>query len=268
MANATQEQAQVPPEAQKALLRKLESLEKVHAASVECQAKFNRRIADDIAAITEAVRALTSAPDSAKAATEDAGDEGTRRLAPDEQAELLATLQHRLEQKPAHYTRPEGIVFADIERALEANPAAMWSLAKMEKTGGEPDVVAVEDDAFIFADCSKESPAGRRNCVYDKKAEKDAKPNSSGSFNGNAVQMAEEFGVDLWSEDFWKMQMAGKYDYQSWSWLQTPAEIRRRGGALIIPVRDDHIILPNYHPASHHSDDGGWRGLLRVQKVS
>jgi len=135
----------------------------------------------------------------------------------------------------------------------------------MEETGGAPDIVAIEDNAFVFADCSTESPAGRGNCVYDKAAEESA----CGTFNGNAADMAQKFGVEMWSPGFYRhMQTSGKFDNRTWSWLKTDAATRSAGDALF-----------GYRYYGKHADVGrsdahqyyyfkAWRGLLRVQKVS
>jgi|GEM_PF-684067 len=244
-----------------------EAIGRYEAAEVHMNRSKQETCRDEVLQKIRETRELLRQQQSASAQTpveaDDAGDKGARQLKPEEQAELLATLKARLEQKPDHYIRSEGIIFADVQRALEANPTAMWSIAKMEETGGSPDVVAVKADAFIFADCSAESPTGRRNCVYDEEAEE----HIIVGFNSNAVQMAERFGVDLWSEDFYrKRQMIGAFDIHSWNWLQTPAEIRKSGRALSgnrfgLGV---HVSQDSVHD---HNDRTGWRGLLRVQKA-
>jgi hypothetical protein len=269
MDKATPEPTQVSPViTPQALLDQLEDLKRTHAESVEIQAESNRRITDGIAQIEETVRALTashSLPNAAAGVTEKV----PRQLTPDEQAKLIATLKARLEEKQA-YDRPKGIDFAKVQKALERDPSGMWSLAQMEKTGGEPGLVAVEDGAYIFADCSAESPAGRRNCVYDKKAEKRAAP----GFTGNADDMADEFGVDLWTEDFFRrMQEIGKFDAHSSSWLQTPVETRKRNYGLTGEY--DESCAGNLPPEPHvfgayafdPSPARGWRGMLRIRKA-
>lgn len=186
-----------------------------------------------------------------------------RQLTPNEKTALLSVLERRFEKKPDHYTRVKGINFADVAKALEANPDAMMSVAKMEETGGEPDIVGVDQDGtFLIADCSAESPQGRRNCVYDKEAEKNAR-----GFNGNAVDMAKEFGVALWSLEFYRaMQQSGKFDRNTWSWVETDAETRKSGGALIGYRRDDVVGVHRYD-ARDRDVRTGWRGVLRVKKA-
>lgn len=190
--------------------------------------------------------------------------EQKRELTVEQKDNLLVTLQHRLSKKANHYKRPEGINFTDVQRAIEANPAVLWSLYKMEETGGAPDIVAVEGSEFVFADCSAESPAGRRNCVYDGVAEKSAR----GTFNGNAVDMSEEFGVEIWSPEFYRqMQTSGKFDRNTWSWLKTNAKTRSAGGALVGFRVGGHVGVGQYD-ARRRYGGRAWRGLLRVQKVS
>lgn len=190
--------------------------------------------------------------------------EQKRELTPEETSGMLALLERRLSQKPDHYTRPEDINFGDVQKSLEADPAALWSIWKMEESGGAPDITAVENGAFIFEDCSKESPAGRRNSVYDKAAEKFV----SGTFNGNAVDMAKEFGIKILSpEEYRRLQTVGKFDSNTWSWVETDAETRSSGGALCGDRIGGRVFVSQFD-AHCLDDDSAWRGLLRVQKVS
>ncbi len=232
---------------------------------VDAVAEIQRKIQD---ATRKEAESLLEGDDSAAAAKvpESSGPvaEQKRELTVEQKEKLLTTLKHRLSQKANHYERPEGINFADVQRALDANPAALWSLSRMEETGGAPDIVAVEHDTFVFADCSEESPAGRRDCVYDKAAEKSV----SGTFNGNAVDAAEGFGVEMWSPEFYRqMQTSGKFDRNTWSWLKTDAETRSTGGAMSGRRYGDFVNVDK-NDARGHRDRRAWRGLLRVQKVS
>lgn len=189
--------------------------------------------------------------------------EKKREISLEKKSQLLALLEQRLGSKPDHYQRPKGINFADVQRALEAEPAALWSLWHMQESGGEPDIVSVENDAFLFADCSAESPAGRRNCVFDKEAEESASP----AFNGNAVDMAAEYGVDIWSSDFYKtMQKEGKFDSKTWSWHATDAGTRSSGFALYGSRLGVHVRVVR-GSASVHYERGAWRGLRWVKKA-
>ncbi len=171
-----------------------------------------------------------------------------RELTPEQQAELLSALEVRLTRKQ-HYQQVKGVNFAEVKAALEANPELMNSLAQMEQTGGAPNVIAVEDDAFIFGDCSAESP-NRRNITYDQ-----------------ATEMAKKFGVDMMSEDVYrKMQETGEFDISTWSWLATPADIKEAGHALV-GGRDDAVVDVYQNNAHHHNAYKGWRGVLRVPKA-
>lgn len=200
--------------------------------------------------------AAAKAPKSSESVAEQ-----KRELTVEQKERLLQTLQNRLSRKAGHYARPEEINFGEVKTALEANPAALWSLSRMEETGGLPDIVAIEDNTFVFADCSAESPAGRRNCVYDKEAEKIA----HGTFNGNAVDMAEEFGVEMWSPEFYRtMQDLGKFDRNTWSWLKTDAKTRSTGFALRGGRFGDLVFVVQGFAHGHYVD-GAWRGLLRVE---
>jgi len=172
-----------------------------------------------------------------------------RELKPEKKAELLSALETRFATKPEHYKRHEGVDFAEVKKALEANPALMYSLAQMENTGGAPDIIAVEEDAFVFGDCSAESP-DRRDLTYDQ-----------------AAEMAKEFGVEMMTKKIYRaMQESGRFDMNTWSWLATPADFRERGNAL----RGRRIgvgVNVNRGNAENHDPLGGWRGLLRVPKA-
>ncbi len=185
---------------------------------------------------------------------ESVGEEAREVLA----KRFLSILENRFSSKPEHYKRVEGVNFAEVEKSLEADPALIYSLARMEETGGEPDIIAVEDDAFIFADCSSQTPEGRINCVYDKEAEKGTK-----GLNGNAVDMAKESGVELVDRQVHKkMQEIGKFDSGTWSFLKTPDDIREGGYALYGYSYD--VGTRVIRDGNSHNIYGGWRGVLRV----
>ena len=191
-------------------------------------------------------------------------DAEVRELTPEKQAQLFSTLEARFNSKPEHYKRVEGVSFTEVEKSLEADPALIYSFARMEETGGEPDIIAVEDDAFIFADCSKESPTGRRNCVYDKESEKDIQTEG---FNGNAVDMAQDFGVELMDESaYMEMQKSGEFDSNTWSWFKTPADFRETGCAFF-GYRHGAEVVKCPRSAYSHGGGEGWRGWLRVPKA-
>jgi len=199
----------------------------------------------------------TEAPDETKksldtrtAVSENLSAQETHKLTPEQQAELFSALEARFAKQPEHYKRPEGIDFAEVRKALEANPALMYSLAQMENTGGAPDIIAVEKDAFVFGDCSAESP-NRRNFTYDQ-----------------AAIQAKEFGVDMMSEGVYRgMQESGKFDHlETWSWLATPDDIRSDGYALFGFRRNDVVSVDGDDPLDPEPF-GGWRGVLRVPRV-
>jgi len=181
-----------------------------------------------------------------------------RELSPKHQAKIFSVLKARFKSKPEHYKRLEDVSFSEVRAALEANPDLIYSLYKMHQTGGQPDIIAVEPDAFIFGDCSVESPNERRNLTYDE-----------------AVEMAKEFGVDIMSEEtYWEMQKTGEFDIETLSWLKTPAEMRKAGDARY-GNRFEYTEDPSYRGSwwLHNSTDShyrhkGWRGVLRVPRLS
>ncbi|HEC21077.1 MAG TPA: DUF4256 family protein [Candidatus Peregrinibacteria bacterium] len=178
--------------------------------------------------------------------------EESRELTPEQQEAFLSTLETRFSQKPDHYERSRGIKFDEVKTALEANPALMYSLAKMEETGGEPDIIAVEGDLFIFADYSAESPSGRRHLTYDE-----------------AAEMAKEFGVDMMTENVYrKIQETGKFDRDTWSLLATPADVRETGSALDGNRDGDGVNVNRYGGTRVSYGNRGWRGVLRVPKAA
>jgi hypothetical protein len=201
---------------------------------------------------------------SAQAARTAKGGSGTARrnedLSPQQSEELLMTLQTRFE-KNMH--RHKGITWAKVRSKLEAHPAKLSSLQEMERTGGEPDVVGHDAKAgeYIFYDCSAESPDGRRSVCYDREAldsRKEHKPASS------AMDMAGEMGIELLTEEEYRaLQKLGEFDLKTSSWIATPAEIRKLGGALFCDRRYDHVFV--YHNgASSYYAARGFRGSLRV----
>jgi len=159
--------------------------------------------------------------------------------------------------------RHKGLNWADVQARLEANPEKVRSLNEMEKTGGEPDVIGRDKKSgeFIFCDCSPESPAGRRSLCYDREAldaRKEAKPKN------DAVSLAAAIGIELPTEDEYReLQKLGGFDTKTSSWVKTPSDIRKLGGALFMDRRYDHVFL--YHNgASSYYAARGFRGLLRV----
>jgi hypothetical protein len=190
-----------------------------------------------------------------------------RELLSEKAAKLLAILKKRFEAKDKQYKSAEGIKWEDVEKRLEANPAKLWSLNEMERTGGEPDLVEIDKKTgeYIFMDCSAESPTGRRNCVYDREGEAKLKKDfPRESCSSNAVSMAALMGVDILNEkEYMDLQTKGKFDRNTWSWIKTPIDRRRDGVALGGDCRGDGVRV---YPHTPHTriDDRGWRGALRV----
>lgn len=183
-----------------------------------------------------------------------------KELSLQQQEELLSVLKARFEKNK---NRHQGLKWTDVQAKLEANPDKLWSLDEMEITGGEPDVVDYDANTgeFIFYDCAAESPKGRRSVCYDHEAleaRKEHKPANS------AVEMAADMGIALLTEEQYRqMQQLGNFDLKTSSWVQTPAEIRKRGGALFCDRRYDTVFL--YHNgADSYYAARGFRGSLRV----
>ena len=177
-----------------------------------------------------------------------------------EQEELLKTLKARFEK---NMNRHKGLDWAKVQAKLEANPEKLRSLNEMETTGGEPDVVGHDKKSgeYIFYDCSAESPKGRRSICYDREAleaRKEHKPKDS------AVNMAAGMGIELLTEEQYReLQKLGNFDLKTSSWVKTPTEIRKLGGALFCDRRYDHVFL--YHNgADSYYAARAFRGSLRV----
>jgi hypothetical protein len=177
-----------------------------------------------------------------------------------QQEALLKALKTRFEQ---HMRRHPGLAWADVEAKLAANPEKLWSLQEMERTGGEPDVVG-QDQAtgeYIFYDCAAESPTGRRNVCYDHAGLMSRKENRP---ENNALDMATAMGVELLTEaQYRELQTLGEFDTKTSSWVQTPAAIRKLGGALFADRRYDHVFVYHNGAQSYYAARG-FRGSLRV----
>ena len=173
---------------------------------------------------------------------------------------LLATLQARFE---AHPGRHPGLAWADVAARLAAAPHALETLAAMEDSGGEPDVIGRDADGHrvIFCDCSAESPAGRRSLCYDDEAWQARRENRPA---GSAMAAADAMQVTLLSEDDYRqLQERGEFDLKTSSWLATPADVRRRGGALFGDRRYGRVFVYHNGAQSYYAARG-FRGLLRV----
>lgn len=183
-----------------------------------------------------------------------------KELTASQREALLGTLQARFE---ANMDRHRGLDWASVQARLEAKPASLWSLAEMERTGGEPDVVDYDEATgeVVFYDCSAESPKGRRNVCYDREAQESRKEHRP---ENNAVEMAAAMGIELLTEAQYRaLQALGAFDTKTSSWVKTPADIRARGGALFGDRRYGHVFV--YHNgAQSYYGVRGFRGSLRV----
>lgn len=183
-----------------------------------------------------------------------------RTLGPGRIQELLETLRGRFE---ANVSRHEDLQWVDVEPRLVARPEKLWSLSAMEATGGEPDVVGrdAKTGEYIFYDCSKESPAGRRSTCYDPAAlesRKKHKPETS------AVAMATEMGAELLSEEQYRaLQELGAFDTKTSSWLRTPPDVRERGGAIFGDRRYGRVFVYHNGAESYYAARG-FRCVLGV----
>jgi hypothetical protein len=185
---------------------------------------------------------------------------GTMR-SPDARDMLFAALEARFAQHAARHT---GLTWAAVRERLEAAPPEKaWSLGEMERTGGEPDVFGRDDatGAFLFCDCAPESPAGRRSLCFDAAAlaaRKTAKPAHS------AAGLAAEMGVSLMTEtEYRALQRLGEFDLKTSSWIETPADIRAKGGALFCDRRYGHVFVYHNGAESYYAARG-FRAILRV----
>lgn len=183
-----------------------------------------------------------------------------QELSTEQREALLTTLKARFEKNKNRHT---DIEWAAVQAKLEANPAKLWSLDKMEETGGEPDIVGYDQQTgeYVFYDCSAESPKGRRSICYDREAldaRKEHKPADS------AMDMAAAMGIELLTEEEYRaLQELGAFDLKTSSWIRTPAAIRKLGGALFCDRRYNHVFV--YHNgADSYYAARGFRGSLRV----
>jgi hypothetical protein len=185
---------------------------------------------------------------------------GQKELSPKQREELLRTLQARF---LANMPRHKGLVWGDVEDKLESNAEKLWSLSEMERTGGEPDIVGQDKKTgeYIFYDCSAESPKDRRSLCYDREAlesRKEHKPKDS------ALDMAAAIGIELLTEEQYReSQKLGEFDTKTSSWVKTPSNIRKLGGALFCDRRYDTVFVYHNGAESYYAARG-FRGSLRV----
>jgi hypothetical protein len=182
------------------------------------------------------------------------------KLSPEQHEEIMGALKARFEK---NMIRHIGLEWVKVQSKLEANTEKLWSLHEMERTSGEPDVVSHDEETgeYIFCDCSAESPKGRRSVCYDREAlesRKEHKPKNS------AMDMADSMGIELLTEEqYHELQKLGNFDTKTSSWVQTPSEIRKLGGAIFADFRYGHVFV--YHNgAESYYGVRGFRGSLRV----
>ena len=181
-------------------------------------------------------------------------------LSPEQRKGLLGTLKTRFEK---NMNRHPGLEWPKIQAKLEANPEKLWSLHEMERTGGEPDVVGHDQKTgeHIFYDCSAESPKGRRSLCYDREALDSRKENKPA---GSALDMAAATGSDLLTEEQYReLQKLGEFDTKTSSWIKTPSNIRKLGGALFCDRRFDTVFVYHNGAESYYAARG-FRASLKV----
>lgn len=180
-----------------------------------------------------------------------------KQILPDQFHALFSLLQSRFER---NMHRHPGVSLEEVAARLDANPAACRSIYEMEKTGGEPDLIA-DSDIFAFFDCSPESPSGRRSLCYDAEALDARKENKP---EGSALEMAAEMGIDLLDEAHYRfLQRFGKFDAKTSSWVQTPPAIRELGGALFGDYRYGQVFIYHNGAQSYYAARG-FRGMVRL----
>ncbi len=186
--------------------------------------------------------------------------ENKKELSSEQREALLRALKSRFEK---NMNRHQGLAWANVQERLEASREKLWSLHEMESTGGEPDVVGHDEKTgeFIFYDCSAESPKGRRSACYDREAleaRKEYKPEN------NALDMAAAMGIEILTEEQYRaLQQLGKFDTKTSSWVKTPADIRKLGGAIFCDRRYETVFVYHNGAESYYAARG-FRGSLRV----
>ena len=185
---------------------------------------------------------------------------GTKSLAEGDRDALLGTLKARFEK---HSARHIGLTWTVVEKRLKANPAKLWSLFEMEKTGGEPDVIGQDKKSgeLTFCDCSEESPKGRRSVCYDGEALRSRKENKP---KASALELAAAMGIEMLDEEGYReLQKLGPFDTKTSSWLLSPLQVRELGGALFGDYRFGRVFTYHNGAESYYAARG-FRGVLRV----
>jgi len=186
--------------------------------------------------------------------------ETKKQLSPAQCNEILDALKTRFEK---NMNRHKGLEWDNVQSKLEANPEKLWSLNEMERTGGEPDVVGLDmkTGGYIFYDCSAESPKGRRSVCYDREAlesRKEYKPEN------NAIDMAAAMGIELLTEEQYReLLKLGNFDTKTSSWIKTPSDIRKLGGAIFADFRYGNVFVYHNGAESYYAARG-FRGSITV----
>ena len=181
-------------------------------------------------------------------------------LKPKQAQDLLEALRTRFEK---NMTRHSGLQWATVQARLEAEPEKLWSLHEMEQSGGEPDVIGQDKKtgAFTFCDCSAQSPKGRRSLCYDREALRSRKEHPP---KNNALDVAGAMGIELLTEEQYReLQKLGEFDTTTSSWVSTPADVRKLGGALFCDRRYDTVFLYHNGAESYYAARG-FRGSIRI----
>lgn len=187
-------------------------------------------------------------------------NKASKKLSKEASKDLLQQLKARFDK---NMNRHKGMDWAKVQAKLESQPEKLWILDEMEISGGEPDVVDYDkkSNEYIFFDCSAESPKGRRSLCYDPEAlasRKEHKPADS------AIGMAKDMGIEILDEQQYKyLQTLGKFDNKTSTWIKTPAEIRKLGGAIFADLRYNHVFVYHNGAESYYAARG-FRGCLRV----
>jgi Protein of unknown function (DUF4256) len=181
-------------------------------------------------------------------------------MSAEQHEEILRILKARFEK---NLNRHKGLEWDKVQSKLEANTEKLWSLNEMERTGGEPDVIGYDEktDEYIFYDCSVESPKGRRSVCYDREALESRKANKP---QNNAIDMASDMGIEiLTEEEYRELQKLESFDNKTSSWVKTPDNIRKLGGAIFCDCRYGNVFMYHNGAESYYSARG-FRGSLRV----
>lgn len=189
-----------------------------------------------------------------------AGIEKKKNLSHEQKENLIIVLKARFEKNRDRHT---DTLWDEVQKRLEGQPGKLWTLSEMERTGGEPDMIGIDKESgeFIFADCSAESPSGRRSLCYDRQGQtsrKEAIP------EGNAVDLASEMGTELMTEEqYFELQRTGNFDLKTSSWLKTPEGVRRNGGAIFGDCRYGRVFIYHNGAQSYYSARG-FRCIIKV----